>query len=83
VVGQTRSSQLHRLRGIICGNIETSADTCVGVNECNAILQKHLLAFISWVASVDTPYAWRHDFKQMAVWIAEVERFAPIFPRLP
>ncbi len=32
---------------------------------------------------VDTPYSRRHHFKQMAVWIAEVKCFAPIFPRLP
>jgi hypothetical protein len=32
---------------------------------------------------VDTPDPRRYDLKQMAVWIAEVERFAPIFPRFP
>ena len=32
--------------------------------------------------SVDVPYARRHNLKQMAVWITEVERLASVFPCL-
>jgi hypothetical protein len=42
-----------------------------------------LLAFIPELASVDTPYARCHDFKQVAVLIMEVEHLGPIFPSLP
>src|SRR4029077_1019975 len=33
--------------------------------------------------SVNTPYARCHDLQQMTVWVAEVQRLASIFPRLP